>query len=86
MLCGLPAALSLILTLALRAPAAEGVKSTRIVQLAPAASVLEASGHVVVSAKSAAFVPVTLILLIVSAAVPELVSVTVWAALVVPTF
>jgi hypothetical protein len=76
-LCGLPAALSLILTLALRAPEADGEKVTPIVQLAPAASVLGDSGQVVVSAKSAAFVPVRLTLLIVNAAVPELVSVTV---------
>ena len=76
-LCGLPAALSLILTLALRAPEAEGENVTRMVQLALAASELGASGQVVVSPKSAAFVPATPMLLIVNAAVPELVRVTV---------
>jgi len=85
-LCGLPAALSLILTLALRTPEVDGEKVTRMVQLAPAANVLGASGQVLVSAKSAAFVPVRPMLLIVSAAVPVFVSVAVWAALVVPTF
>src|SRR2546425_8303755 len=71
--------------LALRLPAAVGVKVTEIVQLAPAASVLGLSGQVFVWAKSLAFAPLTATVLIVSAAVPELVSVTFCAALVVPT-
>ena len=84
-LCGLPVALSLIVTLALRLPVAEGENVTLIAQFAPAASVFGLSGQVFVWAKSAAFVPLTPTLLIVSAAVPLLVSVTDFAALVVPT-
>ena len=85
-LCGLPVALSTIVTLALRLPVAEGVKVTLIAQLLPAASVLGLIGHVFVWAKSPAFVPLTAMLVIASAAVPLLVSVTDFAALVVPTF
>ena len=85
-LCGLPAALSLIVTLAPRLPLADGVKVTLIVQLAPAASVLGLMGQVLVCAKSPAFVPATVMLVIVRAAVPLFVSVTDLAALVVPTF
>jgi len=50
--CGLPVALSVMLTEAVRAPVAEGVKVTFIVQLAPAASELP---QVVVCAKSLAY-------------------------------
>lgn len=85
-LCGLPPALSVILTVALREPATEGENVTLIVQLAPDASVAGLSGQLADSAKSAAFVPPTAILLIVSGAVPLLVRVIVCAALVVPTF
>ena len=85
-LCGLPAALSLMLTAPLRAPEADGAKVTLMVQLAPAANVLGLMGQVLVCAKSPALVPVTEMLVIVRAAVPLLVSVTVLAALVVPTF
>ena len=83
--CGLPVALSLIVTLALRLPVAEGENVTLIVQFAPAANVLGLSGQEFVWAKSPALIPLTAILLIVSAAVPLLVSVTDLAALVVPT-
>ena len=76
-LCGLPEALSVIVTLALRAPLAEGVKVTLIVQLDPAVSVLGLIGQVFVWAKSPAFVPVKPILLMVKAAVPLFLSVTV---------
>ena len=62
-----------------------GAKVTEIVQLALAANVLGADGQVFVCAKSLAFVPVTPMLVIVSGAVPELVSVTFCAVLVVPT-
>ena len=83
--CGLPVALSVMLTLALRLPLALGVKVTLMVQEAPAASVLELLGQVLVCAKSPALVPLSPMLLMVRAALPLLVSVTVWAALVVLT-
>src|SRR5437899_5687985 len=57
--CGLPVALSATWTLAARAPAAVGAKLALIMQLAPAASMVGLSGHVVVLPKSAAFAPVT---------------------------
>ncbi len=83
-LCGLPEALSATERLAVRVPVAEGVKVPEMVQLAPAASVLGLTGQVLVCAKSAALVPVRLMPVIESAAVPVLVRVTVCAALVVP--
>jgi hypothetical protein len=49
--CGLPAALSSIFTDAVRLPAAEGLKVTLAVQLAPGASELP---HVLVTTKSKA--------------------------------
>jgi hypothetical protein len=55
-------------------PDARGVKVMLKVQLPPAATV---DPHVFVWAKSAAFVPVTVMLLMASAAVPVLVRVTV---------
>ena len=75
--CGLPLALSLMLTLALRVPVAVGVKVTLMVQEAPAASVLEPLGQVLVWAKSPLLVPLSPMLLMVRAALPLLVSVTV---------
>src|SRR5205085_620063 len=84
-LCGLPAASSPIVTLALRLPAAAGVKLTEIVQVAPAANVLGLSGQAFVCAKSPEFVPAIATLPIDSAAVPLFVSVTNWVPLVVPT-
>jgi len=80
--CGLPAALSATLRFAARAPTAFGANFTLIAQLALAARL---AGHVLVWVKSAAFAPVMEIPVIVSAALPVFVSVTVWAALVVPT-
>ena len=65
--CGLPAALSVKVRLALRAPFAPGVKVTLIVQELPAASVLLPLGQVLVCAKSEAFVPVRAMLLILKA-------------------
>src|SRR5947199_81298 len=53
--CGDPVALSVMLTAALRAPAAVGVKVTEIVQLPPAATL---DPQVLVWAKSPPFVPV----------------------------
>ena len=80
---GLPLALSVTLTAALRVPVAVGVNFTPIVQLAPAATPL---AQVFVCEKSPAFVPVSPMLVTFSAAVPVSVSVTLWAALVEPIF
>lgn len=80
--CGLPVALSTILTVAVRAPTADGVNFTLILQLAPAAKL---APQVVVRTKLVLCVPVIVILVIVSVAVPLLVNVTTFAALVVPT-
>jgi hypothetical protein len=85
-LCGLPAALSVIVTAAFRAPTAVGVKVTLIVQLAFGATGLPAAQVVpVASAKSPALAPVNPTLVKVRFAVPLLVTVTVCAALVVVT-
>jgi hypothetical protein len=75
-----------MVTLPLRVPFAAGVKVTLIVQVAFAASVLEPVGQVFVCAKSPAFVPAIVILVIVSGALPLFVSVTVCGLLVVPVF
>jgi hypothetical protein len=82
--CGEPGALSLIETLAPLLPEAVGANVTEIAQLLFAASVAGLTGQFDVCEKSPLFVPVIPMLLIVSAAVPELVTVTVLAALVVP--
>jgi antitoxin (DNA-binding transcriptional repressor) of toxin-antitoxin stability system len=74
--------LSVIVTLAPRLPVADGENVTETAQDAPAASV---PPQVVVRAKSAAFAPVTAMLEIDSAAVPEFVSVTDFAELGEPT-
>ena len=79
--CGAPAALSPIETAALRAPAANGENVTSIVHVLPGAS---EAPHVLVCAKSAPFTPVSVMLPIVSGAVPLLVYVMRWAPLVVP--
>ena len=65
--CGLPGALSVIERLAVRVLMPLGVNVTFIVQLAPAATELP---QLLVSAKSPEFVPVKLILVILSAIVP----------------
>src|SRR5258706_295368 len=78
MVCGLSAALSVIVTAPLRVPVAVGVNLTLIWQLDPAAS---DDLHVVVREKA----PLVAMLMIFSAAVPVLVRVTVCAALVVST-
>jgi hypothetical protein len=72
--CGLPAALSVIFTDAVRLPVAEGAKVTLAVQLAPGATGLP---HVLVRTKSAAWGPVTMTLAIFKLALPLLVKVTV---------
>ena len=79
--CGLPEALSVTLSTALRVPLAVGLKLTLIVQLALAASELP---QVCVWEKSVALVPVIAIPVIVSEVVPTFVSVTVFGPLVTP--
>ena len=76
--------MSATLTLAVRAPVAVGLNVTLITQFALAAKVAGLTGHVLVCAKSPAFAPVIETPVIVIAALPLLVSVTVCAALVVP--
>ena len=71
--CGLPAALSVMLTEAMRVPGPEGVNVTLAVQVAPAASELP---HVLVRVKSPALAPVTRMLVMLKAALPVLVAVT----------
>jgi hypothetical protein len=73
-LCGLPVALSVKVTAALRVPVAAGVKVTLIVQLPPAATELP---HVLVWPKALAFVPLSAMLVMLKAAVPVLFSVMV---------
>jgi hypothetical protein len=80
---GLPLPLSVTVTAATRDPAPVGVKVTLMLQLAFAASVDGDSGHVVVLAKSAAFVPVTAMLPIVKAPGPLFVRLILCAAVVV---
>jgi hypothetical protein len=77
--CGLPSALSVRLSVLLMSPAVDGVNFNVMAQLAPAAKL---DPHVLVSLKLAddSVMPVML-----SAALPVLVKVSVCAALVVPT-
>src|SRR5690242_4372483 len=81
--CGLPAPLSVKLRLALLVPAACGANRTSTVQLEPIPTVPPPAGQVppTASAKSAAFVPVTVIPVTLSAALPLFVSVTLSGAL-----
>src|SRR5438874_299907 len=83
--CGLPLALSVIDRLALRVPVAVGVKVTLMLQEALAARVVGLMGHMLVWVKSPALVPLIPIVLMVRSALPLLVSVTVWAVLLVLT-
>jgi hypothetical protein len=80
--CGLPAALSETLNPALRNPDLEGLNVTLIVQLAPAANEVP---QVWVWEKFPALVPVIAMPVMLKLVVPMLVSVTVFAGLVVPT-
>ena len=80
-LWGLSSALSVSFRLAVREPALVGEKVTLMVQEALTARLF---GQLLVCAKSPALVPVMAMLLIVRAAVPLLVRLTVCAALVVP--
>jgi hypothetical protein len=75
--CGLPAALSTIETLAERVPVAVGWNFRLIVQLAPAARTLGETGQLVVSMKSPGFAPANPSAEMVKGPVPVLVRVTV---------
>lgn len=79
--CGLPGALSVMVTEAERLPMAVGAKVTLTLQFPPAGSEL---GQVLVWLKSPAFVPDTATEVMLMAAVPVLLRVTGCAALVVP--
>ena len=83
--CGLPAASSVIVIVAVRVPTAVGWKMADIMQLAAGPSVAGSVPQVSVSPKSPAFVPVTLIPATVIVARLMLVSVMVWALLAVLT-
>jgi hypothetical protein len=83
--CGDPAALSVIVKLPDRLPAAAGVNVTVAVQLPPAATPLpKPLPQVVVLLKSPELLPVIATEPIVNAAFPVLLSVTVWLALAAP--
>jgi len=76
-----------MLTDAVRVPLAVGVKVTLMVQFPPAGTGTPTTQVPVdAHAKSPGFVPTMLTAVKFSAALPVFVSVTVWAALVVPTF
>ena len=81
--CGLPAALLLIITVPLRVPVAVGVKVTLKAQLAPGASVAGSVPQVFVWAKSPLLVPTIVIPVMVKVPSPLFVSVTVCGGLVV---
>jgi hypothetical protein len=81
--CGDVAALSVISRFAVRLPVDPGVNTTPIVQLAPAATL---APQLLVTAKSEALVPLDAMDVIVKAADPLLVRVTLWLALAVPMF
>jgi hypothetical protein len=84
--CGLPEALSVTLTAALRVPPAVGSNVTLTVQLAWLARVEGDSGQLSVWLKSPALLPVIATLVMVRATPPVLSRVILCAALVVPTF
>jgi hypothetical protein len=69
-------------TAAVRVPVAAGLKVTLMVQLAPAATL---DPQLFVSAKSLELAPESAMLLRLKSAFPELVKVTTWAAVAVPT-
>jgi hypothetical protein len=72
--CGLPLALSVMLSEAVRLPLAEGVNLTLIVQLAPAATL---APQLLLCAKSLGFVPMSARLEMLKAELPVLFSVMV---------
>lgn len=82
MFCGLPLALSVMVMEADRAPVPPGVKVTLIVHFAPATTEVP---HVLVCVKSLPLVPLTAMLVTLSAAVPLLVRVMVCAVAATPT-
>lgn len=82
-MCGLPGALSAIMTYAVRGPSALGENLTVIAQLLPASS---EPLHVSVSEKSPVFVPVIVRPVICIVALPLLVNCTIKEGLVVFTF
>src|SRR5437773_1588047 len=83
MICGLPPALSVSDSVPVRAPEAVGVKVTLMVQFAPAAKVAGLVGQALAPVLVAAKSPEAANELIVKAAVPVFVSVTVIGVLVV---
>ena len=80
--CGLAPPLSVTESVAVRFPVADGVNVTVIEQLAPAATLVP---QVLVSAKSAAFVPVKEMPVMLTATLPLLLNVTLLGRLLVPT-
>jgi hypothetical protein len=80
--CGLAAALSVIVTDALRGPIWVGLKITEIVQCAPGNKL---EPQLFVWLKSLGLVPATTMLLTASVIPPVFVRVTVWEGLMVPT-
>jgi hypothetical protein len=76
-------ALSVMMIFALLVPVLVGVNVTLMLQLAPGPTL---EPQLLVCAKSAGFAPPTMILVILKLAVPLFVSVTVCAALPLPTF
>ena len=82
--CGLFAALSLIESVAVRLPVADGVNVTLTVQVPLGVSVAPAQVSALL-AKSLAFEPVSPMLVMARFAVPLLVTVKPWPGLVVPT-
>lgn len=83
MLCGDVLALSVILMVAVSAPAAAGAKCPWIVQLAPTAKL---APQVLPNTNEVASVPVTAMLVIDTAALPVFVTVTYCDALADPSF
>jgi hypothetical protein len=81
LVCGEPDALSLTVRVAESVPAAVGAKTMEIAQEVPAASELP---QAFVEAKAVLLVPVTLMPVIASAAVPVFESVNIWAVRVLP--
>jgi hypothetical protein len=75
--CGLPAALSLTVSVPLRLPIAVGLKVTLAVQLVLLASVAGLMGQLLLCPKSPLSVPVIVMPLIVTAELPAFESVTV---------
>ena len=83
--CGLPLALSVKLSEALKLPVADGVNVTLTVQVLLGATAAPVQVSALL-AKSLAFVPLIVTVETLSAALPVLLRVTVCDALVVPTF